>query len=550
MPEIDERFGSLEDRITKAEKRFSELEISGPGWAGNPDEGFTFNPRLIHGSIVSRKPLPICGPTPDSLCTHTICFTATVLASEVVNGIGSGGSSGDFVDLINTSNNVIGVYIDYSVPSWFGYFNDGSTFNQSGVTTTAIALTNTPHFVSLAIYPDPDNPPNVVGQITVDGVSSGKFVIPPAAVALNWDRLRVGSSLTFGVISHRKITNVHTTVPPSSGETQYNFPADSFTLSTGGVVYSLSGIVVNDDVGDAYEEKTISPVYKLENCPEMITLACDTISSSLTKCFWAENFFGCALTDSPRIKYFFKLTTTITWSIDHPFSPTDCTSSGNVTFVAAYVLDTSFSCVALPLSVSGSVTLNGVTTGLNASNWTNYIEAGNSGAITFQFPDGSGCPPITVDSSTTGYETDCPGSFTFHDSATPTDPPDTSNGNYSRTNVFSVEYPTGDLIANVESNLPDYDGVYDDTCSASRNLSTDEVSYSIQRFRPQFSFTAVTFSRTLHYKEHFVPTVGVPSDTNRMIPVASGVTSVVGPEVIEPASNGTITITAQHFTTP
>ena len=46
MGEIDERFGTLDNRLSKAESLWAGLDISGPGWAGNVDEGFTFNPEI------------------------------------------------------------------------------------------------------------------------------------------------------------------------------------------------------------------------------------------------------------------------------------------------------------------------------------------------------------------------------------------------------------------------------------------------------------------------------------------------------------------------
>ena len=113
--------------------------------------------------------------------------------------------------------------------------------------------------------------------------------------------------------------------------------------------------------------------------------------------------------------------------------------------------------------------------------------------------------------------------------------------------VRSSEYTTVMLKDNTIAALPAYPGTFMGTCSAIRSLSDDETSYSIQRFKPQFTFASSGVSRTLHYKEHLVPDVGSPSDIARTISVSSGTTSVIGATVIEPSVNGTITIADKHF---
>lgn len=123
--------------------------------------------------------------------------------------------------------------------------------------------------------------------------------------------------------------------------------------------------------------------------------------------------------------------------------------------------------------------------------------------------------------------------------------------------TVSAEYLTSTLISDVEALLPEYSGYFDCDypeeftplsgqgcdCNAVRYLSDDESYYYIMRFIPKFTFAASGSDRTLDYNEHFVPYVGSPSDTPKSIFVASGLTEIIGDEVVEPSTDGVITIT-------
>jgi hypothetical protein len=82
------------------------------------------------------------------------------------------------------------------------------------------------------------------------------------------------------------------------------------------------------------------------------------------------------------------------------------------------------------------------------------------------------------------------------------------------------------------------------TCSATAALSSDETSYSIRRFKPRFSFSVPACAgMVLDYVERFTPAAGgSPTDTARSWTATGGETSYDGPEIVEPASNGTVTI--------
>ncbi len=66
----------------------------------------------------------------------------------------------------------------------------------------------------------------------------------------------------------------------------------------------------------------------------------------------------------------------------------------------------------------------------------------------------------------------------------------TGDESYSESNTLSDEYTTSDLIVDTVAALPPYDGVFDDDCGASRNLSSDETSYSISRYQYKFSLSS------------------------------------------------------------
>ncbi len=98
----------------------------------------------------------------------------------------------------------------------------------------------------------------------------------------------------------------------------------------------------------------------------------------------------------------------------------------------------------------------------------------------------------------------------------------------------------GDPCALAIGSLPPYDGDFDDPCGASRD-STD-TSCTIQRFRYKFTFPSATAACTLRWIERFTPDVGSIVDTPRSFAVTAGMTETSVYEVIEPATDGAITI--------
>jgi hypothetical protein len=113
--------------------------------------------------------------------------------------------------------------------------------------------------------------------------------------------------------------------------------------------------------------------------------------------------------------------------------------------------------------------------------------------------------------------------------------------------TLSNEYTTEMLIANTEAALPPYPGTFTGTCSAYRDLSSDETSYTIRRFRYKFTFPAGTQPFVIHWVERFSPNGGgPPSDTQQSEEISIGATESSVHEVLEPNSNGTTTIEDVH----
>lgn len=109
--------------------------------------------------------------------------------------------------------------------------------------------------------------------------------------------------------------------------------------------------------------------------------------------------------------------------------------------------------------------------------------------------------------------------------------------------TFSNEYTTAMLISNTVGALPSYPGTFTGTCSAYRNLSSGETSYTIRRFRYKFTFLAATRPFIIRWVERFWPEDGgSPSDTFQSESISIGATQSSIREVLEPSSDGTVTI--------
>ena len=187
-----------------------------------------------------------------------------------------------------------------------------------------------------------------------------------------------------------------------------------------------------------------------------------------------------------------------------------------------------------------------------------------NGCATWSFPEGAEdectgklCPlGIYYEEAFRPPNDPPPCGVTFEDSCTGNCPSDSStwpsfiwnrgSGAFCVASEFSVddEYTTEQLVDFVYANIPEYDDDYDDhPCSALRYMPASEGSLRIRRFKPRFTFDAATYDRVLTYSTFFAPDVGASELVDSFeIPIPAGTSSYDGDEVMEPATNGSVTV--------
>jgi len=298
-------------------------------------------------------------------------------------------------------------------------------------------------------------------------------------------------------------------------------------------------------------------------CPE-ISLSCDQITASRTKCGWSE-FTGGGdgklwLTKTVVQSYTFDVG-------DGPYICGDCHFTGSMDTTDIYTIDPDTCGVTCDRSGSGSynVTCHGIT----VSTCTYTRHAGSDpGNCDPPFYQGSGHVVITdyncagvfqetqeFDQFDTAISDEplpfaCGGAYAvieIDETLTPTVKTETyvmggtGGGSGSGTITLSDEN-TEDACATAVTLLPAYDNDFNDPCNASRDSS--ESSCTIARFKPKFSIPeALARDLIICYNEHFVPDEGDPVDTSKTVTIPAGETEVIGDEVVEPDDDGEITIT-------
>ncbi len=116
-----------------------------------------------------------------------------------------------------------------------------------------------------------------------------------------------------------------------------------------------------------------------------------------------------------------------------------------------------------------------------------------------------------------------------------------SGGSGTASFTLSTEYTTAMLISNVEDALPDYPETWDGACTASRDLSDNEVDYSISRFRYKFTWDdPLEEDCTICWIERTFDSDGNPIDDEHICEtIAAGETESSVHEALEPDENGT-----------
>lgn len=252
------------------------------------------------------------------------------------------------------------------------------------------------------------------------------------------------------------------------------------------------------------------------------TLVCDSISASLTKCGFSE--FGTA--SSPPKKYLVKTQSgglnDSAWNVGYHYTNV---WSGTLTYdrTACTTTDTRQLYATVSVGCSANITVTGSSGQIDNGAPTNglYVhDCACSGASAAQL---YGCTGPTVISTTqTDYaQTGC----------------GTSTGGTTVSLVLSSESTTALLISDTVAALPAYPGTYAGTCSSYRNLSTNELTYTVRRFKYKFTLPSMTGITTyaINWNEGGTPKSYTWDGVATVTPVYG--------EVAEPSSNGTVAIT-------
>ncbi len=241
------------------------------------------------------------------------------------------------------------------------------------------------------------------------------------------------------------------------------------------------------------------------------TLVCDSISASLTKCGYTE-WSGYESTP-PKRYLVLTLSGTLTAETN---AETDCSGACDSKITYAYSGTCSYSRPACAETTSGN------------QQTTVYSDCVNGGTPT--------------DFATCDLETPFTG---FTDSYTATVHSQSGDGclsgfDYtgSASATLSSEYTTALLISDTEAALPSYPDTWAGTCSSYRDLDSDELTYTIRRFKYKFELPDLTgFScYKITWLEGATAKEYIWNGTDTETPV-------YGP-ISEPGTNGTIGISS------
>jgi hypothetical protein len=264
-------------------------------------------------------------------------------------------------------------------------------------------------------------------------------------------------------------------------------------------------------------------------CSGEPTLVCDSIAASQTKCGWEEQT---GYISTPPKRY--KTRTWFGWLDQFDYIPDEtCTVPGDI--VGTYRVEVTGACTfstpGCSPPTSGNQyreTINGV-----AGSWVDACDI--SIGVLAAFCSSGPCPEAVINAEQTGFSGDgvCyVGSPSFK----------VLNG---LGELLSVEYTTAEMIADAVAALPSYPGTWDGDCAAIRDLASDELSYSLQRFKYKFQLPDMTGNTTaqITWTERFTPDGGgSPTDTPKVYDWDGVATETGEYTVNEPASNGTISI--------
>ena len=261
------------------------------------------------------------------------------------------------------------------------------------------------------------------------------------------------------------------------------------------------------------------------NCA-LPSLQCDSITASKTKCGFDEySPYG----STPPKTY-----RTRSWSggmAQQTFNDDSCSI---VNLVETY-----------EMRFSGSVTYARSTCSVSGTNnWAEYRDGvlEDSGSTTslpmnsyVAFCSGECDPTVSATSQQFVPDNVCVGSFPSHKTYAPATP----GGN--ATESLSNEYTTADLISDTVAALPAYPNTFAGTCSSYRDLSSDEQTYTIRRFKYRFALPNLTGYTTYNF-------TWMEGGTARSYTWNGSDTQTPTYTVNEPVVNGQVDITAVTIT--
>ncbi len=292
----------------------------------------------------------------------------------------------------------------------------------------------------------------------------------------------------------------------------------------------MAGILIQPDSGG-----TCCPECLPDPCGSCleVTLVCDSIAASKTKCGFAASLllghlvrnYACGAGDG---------------------SPTYSDPvSGNNIYRTAISVATGCECPGSGFTATGEITI-GCSFSRPDCTRTNSCSGSISG------PGTSICKSTTCSDDVATLH-HCLAQFSEFPSACC----------ISLVNTLSDEYTTEELIADTIAALPPYCGVFGCadrgsctimgqgcSCAAVLDTNPSETIYTIQRFKYKFTFPAQATGFTINWNEHFVPESGSPVDTPMSESIPAGNTESGVYEVLEPSTDGTITITDVTTTVP
>lgn len=230
-------------------------------------------------------------------------------------------------------------------------------------------------------------------------------------------------------------------------------------------------------------------------CPDCCTCPTpttqwDSVSASVSKCGWDE--FTSPSTP-PKI-YRSATLANFSWSWD------DGTNTG--TEVLNETITVGLDCASSPCDVGVSIPLSGALAGFTY--WWGLLP----GQTQLPIQDA-----ILLDSV---CGTDYFVNFNLNSATPVSTTPTVATYNYGfgpATLTISNEYLTSELIAQAEASLPPFDDDWDDTAGSFRNLSTDEITYTIREGRYRFRFEIPKVGSGTCYRlewvERFIAEAGV-----------------------------------------